>query len=240
MSPIENFVDASFLGYFATFSVGIIFGAGLLSGVLKTRLKVRTNYTRKLFHFIIFSFAGVSAIIGGFNAVLLYGGVAGIFVLTVLMFNGGNVLYEGIAREEDAPHRSVYILVPFIATATAGILGNLWFGSVAVVGYVVAGWGDAVGELIGVRFGKHAYRTLAILGMSGRSLEGSLAVLVVSLFAVLLTARLALDAGWALGLTVAVVVAVVVTFVEAVTPHGLDNLTTQLVATALASLLIRI
>ena len=240
MTSLERMFDPSFLTRFVPFSIVVIFGTGSFAGIVKMRLRVRTNYTRKLFHFVVFTFAGVSAVFGGVEAVFVYGGVAGIYVMVALLWNGGHAAYEGIAREEDAPHRSLYVLIPFLATAVAGILGNVWFGSAALAGYVVAGWGDAAGEPIGVSLGRHPYRVPALFGTSKRTVEGSFGVLLASFAAVEAIAALALAADWVTALPRSFLVALAVTLVEAVTPRGLDNLTTQLTATGLAAVLLRL
>jgi hypothetical protein len=44
------------------------------------------------------------------------------------------MLYEAMARETDAPHRTHYIIVPYFATLIGGLASNILFGPVAVVG----------------------------------------------------------------------------------------------------------
>lgn len=98
-------------------------------------------------------------------------------------------------------------------------------------GYLVTGLGDAIAEPVGTRFGKHPYRAPAIRGVRAvRSLEGSGAVLMVS--AVALTLCLAFSPQFALSgrsLFIVVLMAVASTVVEAVSPHGWDNLTLQVI-----------
>jgi len=129
-----------------------------ISGSLKINYKIKTNYTRKLFHILVFTFAGMVGFFFDFRAVMLYGGITGLIVIYAIYLGDGHILYEGMAREQDEPHRSFYIGVPFITTAIAGLFNNILFGQLALVGYLVAGWGDASGEPIGVRFGKHKYK----------------------------------------------------------------------------------
>lgn len=235
---IERLFDPSLALPFAAFGFAVAFGAGLLAGFVKLRFRVKTNYTRKLFHLLVFTFAGVAAFLGGLEAVLVYGGVATLYVLVAILLDGGNVLYEGVAREDDAPHRSLYILIPFLATAVGGLLGNVWFGPFAVVGYVVAGWGDAIGEPVGVRFGRHPYRVAGLFGAARRTVEGSIAILLVSFVAVHVAAVFALSLPWNAALVPSAATAAGVTIVEAVSPRGLDNSTIQLVSTAVAAFLL--
>ena len=41
-----------------------------------------------------------------FRADMLYGGITGLIVIYSIFIGEGHVFYEGIAREQDAPHRS--------------------------------------------------------------------------------------------------------------------------------------
>jgi phytol kinase len=134
--------------------------------------------------------------------------------------------------------RTLFILVPLVTTAIGGIAANLLFGAYAIVGYLVGGWGDAVGEPIGRAFGRHTYRVPSFGGVAAtRSLEGSAAVLVAGTAAatVALLARgasptAAIGAGLACGAAGAAV--------EAFSTHGADNLTVQVAAAGAAFLLL--
>lgn len=85
-------------------------------------------------------------------------------------------------------------------------------------------------------FGRHTYRVRSLSSVPAvRSLEGSAAVFVMSAVAVLLAAlmspHITLEAFWpAKVLAIAAASAVV----EAASPHGWDNLTMQIVPSALA------
>jgi phytol kinase len=125
-------------------------------------------------------------------------------------------------------------------TAAGGMISNILFGKLAVVGYVVTGWGDAVGEPVGTRWGNHRYRVPTLTGIKcHRSLKGSLAVLVASLagsFPVLYFGfYLPLNTAF----IVALIVAVISTLAEALTFHSLDNLTLQVAATGSALFLLK-
>ena len=66
----------------------------------------------------------------------------------------GNPRYEALAREQDA-YRTYYIVIPFFATMIGGIASNVFFGPIAAIGYLVGGLGDAAGEPVGTRWGRH-------------------------------------------------------------------------------------
>jgi len=195
-------------------------------------------YSRKTFHFAIFTMAGVLHLLGGLPAVMLFGGLVSGVVLYAVLRGGGFPFYEALARPADAPRRTLFILVPLVTTALGGLLANLLFGAWAIVGYLVGGWGDAVGEPVGAAVGRHRYRVPSLGGVRAvRSLEGSAAVLAAGALAAFagLLAR-GVDPLAAAGVGAACGVAGAL--VEAVSTHGTDNLTVQVAAAGVAFLLL--
>ncbi len=104
-------------------------------------------------------------------------------------------------------------------------------------GQDVEQFGDAVGEPVATRFGKHPYRVPAMRGVvCTRTLEGSAAVFVVSTLAALV-AVLTLHAASLTLLPVigiSIVIGIASALCEAISPHGWDNFTLQVVPAALA------
>jgi len=219
-------------------SAGYAAAAGWLAGRLRTRRGVRTAYTRKVFHFLIFTAAAGVHLLWGLPGVALFGGVTSLAVLYAVMRGAGFPFYEAMARPGDAPHRTLFILVPLATTALGGLTSNLLFGDLAFIGYLVAGWGDAVGEPVGARWGRHRYRVPSLAGVPAtRSLEGSAAVwLVGTLAAALGLAALGLPLATLIG--VALACGTAGALVEAFSSHGLDNFTVQVAAALLAWLLL--
>ena len=216
-------------------------GAGYLCGRWRIEGKLRANDTRKIFHFTIFTAAGILQAVWGTSAVNLLGGIVSLQIAWVLARGDGNVLFEGLARDEDRPHRGFYILLPFLATGAGGILSSWLFGRACIIGFLVTGWADAIAEPLGVRYGRHRYRvpTLRKGVSTQRSLEGSLGVLVASFAASLAGAKLAYPgASLATQAGTAALVALCATLVEAVSHHGADNFTVQVSASAVAWLLL--
>jgi phytol kinase len=201
------------------------------------RSGTRVAYTRKLFHIVVFTTAATVHVLADLPGTVVFGTViAGLVVLAVLR-GEGDPFYEALARESDRPHRSLFVLVPLTTTAVGGLGSALLAGPYAVVGYLAAGWGDAVGEPVGARWGRHPYRVPSLAGVPAtRTLEGSAAVLVVSTLAsVVGLASLGLgpSSWWVAGVCGAAAAGV-----EAVSNHGLDNLTVQLVPSLVAWLLL--
>lgn len=101
----------------------------------------------------------------------------------------------------------------------------------AVAGLLTMAWGDAAASIVGRRLGRHVYR----IGGAKKSLEGSLA-LVVATIPALLVAGLVQHGG---GLSPAWVpaLAVIAAFIEAPCARGLDNLILPVAVAALFALL---
>jgi len=212
----------------------------MFAGFLKTRWNWKTGYTRKVFHFLIFGTVAIVHWIGGTPDVCLFGGMTTLVIAHAIFRGPGYFMYEAMARENDEPRRTHYIVVPYFATLIGGLISNIFFPDTVVFGYLVAGLGDAIAEPVGTRFGKHKYRVPAIRGVrSVRSLEGSSAVLIVS--ALVLIACLAFSPQFVLSgrsMLIVILIAVISTLVEAVSPHGWDNTTMQVVPALLGTILL--
>lgn len=198
---------------------------------------VRVAYTRKIFHVVVFSAAALVHATWDLPGTVVFGVIVAGMVLAAVVRGDGDPFYEALARDKDRPHRALFVVMPLVTTAVGGLASAWITGPYAVVGYLAAGWGDAVGEPVGARFGRHPYRVPSLAGVTAeRTLEGSAAVLVVSgIGSTLALVSLgvgptALWAGPACGVAAAAV--------EAFSNHGLDNLTVQVVPSLLALFLL--
>jgi phytol kinase len=201
---------------------------------------LRTGYTRKIFHVLTFSTVVTIQMLWGLPAVCLFGAMASLVIGYAVVRGAGHPLYEALAREADAPHRTYYIIVPYFATLLGGVVSNLLFGPLSVIGYLVCGLGDAAGEPIGTRWGNHRY---AVPGpgkvASMRSLEGSVGVLIVSLIVLFLGAAINPQIHFTPRLFLALpAIAASCAVVEAASPHGWDNITMQIVPATMAFILL--
>lgn len=211
----------------------LVFGATAAWAVAHIRARgVRVAYTRKLFHFAIFTAAAAVHATWDLPGTVVFGAVIAGLVLAAVGGGEGNRFYEALARDSDRPHRTLFILVPLVTTAVGGLASALLVGPYAAVGYLAAGWGDAMGEPVGARWGRHPYRVPSLAGVPAtRTLEGSFAVFLMATAGS--TAALApLGAvPWWGGIACGVVAAAT----EAVSTHGLDNLTVQIVPSLFAA-----
>lgn len=213
-----------------------------LSSWMKREKNIRTPYTRKTFHFIIFSFAGVLQYYYGLKAVAMLGIVVTLIVLITVAFFDKSGFYRALARETDAPHQKKFILFPLFATAIGGVLSNVFFPATAYIGYFVGGWGDATGEPVGTLWGRHKYSVPTLFGVRAtRSIEGSTGVMIVSFiiaFVCLINYHAPLS--FSNAFISALICGIGVALIEAVSSHGLDNLTIQVCGAGLLQLMITI
>lgn len=209
--------------------------AAAFAGWLRIGRGVRTPYTRKVFHFLILSAATLIHLTWDLPGTVVYGSTVALMVLVAVWRGDGFAFYEALARPTDAPRRTLFILVPLLTTALGGVLANLLFPVWAFVGYAAVAWGDAIGEPVGTRWGRHRYSVPSIGGVSAtRSMEGSAAVLLASAAACAVALGFAGVDGWT-ALRAAAVVGLVTAMVEAVSHHGMDNLTIQVAAAGAAA-----
>jgi len=205
---------------------------------LKTQMHMRTGYTRKLFHVLIFISAVFVHAFGGFWAVCVFGSMVSLVVGYAVVQGRGNRFYEALARRHDGPNRTYYVVIPYFATLIGGMASNLFFGPLAVMGYLVGGLGDAAGEPVGVRWGKHPYTITSSGAKFTKTYEGSLAVLAASVIALLIGVAISPQLHFDLrSLIVLPVIAIICTLVEAFSPRGWDNVPMQFVPTVLAAIL---
>ena len=203
------------------------------AGYLKMTMGLHTGYTRKTFHALIFISAVVAQAFGGFVAVCVFGVAVSLVVGLAVLRGPNDRLYEALAREQDRPARTYYIVIPYFATLIGGLTSNILFGPLAVVGYLVGGLGDAAGEPAGTRWGRHRYRGAARV----KTFEGSMAVLTASVAALLIAVAITPELHFGLRSMITLpLIAVVCTLVEAFSPRGWDNVPMQVVPTLLVFL----
>lgn len=122
------------------------------------------------------------------------------------------------AMEEEAGENRGTVLFPLAFVVLILLLWNQPGGRAALgAGILVLAWGDAAAALIGRRWGRHRYRA----GSGWRSLEGSSAMLLVSILAIVVMGRI-MGAAYSPFLVLAAASAA--TLLEAASRWGADNL----------------
>jgi phytol kinase len=215
----------------------LLFITGMLAfgtGWLKVERHFSTADTRKVFHVAIFTIAAGFQLTLGLPAVILFGVLIVVTVFYAVYRGEGFAFYDALARSRESESRKMLVLIPLISTGLGGVISNSLFFGWAHVGYLACGWGDAAGETIGKRFGRHQYRVrLPFALRADRSIEGSVGVFVVatvSVMAGLMFGGLQFDQV----IWVAPLVGVVTAIAEAVSGGATDNFSIQVAATGTA------
>ena len=221
--------------------LGVFWAGGNLWLVGQLRSQWPVAWTRKLFHLVIFSSAAFLQLFADLAAVMVFGVAVGIVVSFAVYRNGGAAAYEALARPADGPWRGALVLLAFTATALGGLASNTLFGSASVAGYLVCGLGDAAGEPVGHRWGKHRFRVPFSARGVWKSLEGTAAVALVSWLALLVAVPLLAPRPQ----TITVVpllglMAIGCAAVEALSPRGSDNFTVQVAGSGLFQLAVSV
>lgn len=103
------------------------------------------------------------------------------------------------------------------------------------IGMSIMAWGDGLAAIVGQKWGKHQYRVWGVT----KSWEGSLTMAVVSYSAVFFVLLAIVGSIWQI-YAIALVVAIIATFLEAFSKLGIDNLTVPLASAALAFYCVRL
>jgi len=203
-----------------------------ISGWLKKKFSLATGLSRKIFHFITFISVSIIQYSLGLPILCLYGASCGLVLLLVVVHKN-NILYDAIAREKDIPYQTSFIIIPYLSTLLGGVTSNILFPPFAIYGYLVAGIGDAFGEIFGTLFGKHTYTPLSFLRIKKqKTYEGSLAVFLGSFFALFFTQCFVNNFSWYFLIT-SLCIAFVSTLIEALSPPATDNFFMQVFPSAL-------
>ena len=232
---IEEFTPEILSTVAKGFALGTVM---LLSGVLVRYLNIRVNYTRKLNHFALFflpvfidkqfnaetftdfTYLAISAVVSTLALSVYYEPIRKAIPPFQLMF-------EGIDRPEDRPHTLIWIWTQFAAGFVV-LLPMIWlFGqwgleSLVLIPILINIIGDGLAEPVGVRFGKHEYKTRALFTNKTyvRTLEGSACVLITGFIAVAMHAEFFTEIQFVLAM---LFVPIIMTLTEAYSPHTWDT-----------------
>lgn len=214
-----------FIAFFALFLLGIKF-------LLKDRIK--DFVWRKLMHLIAF-FSIIPLTLYQNNYLVSLIVCAMLLVLEVCSL----LIFERFAwfkklLVEKYPYEVLISLTLFYLSVGVSIylgwgLYNLLYIPLCAV--IVTGLGDASGALIGIPFGKHKVQGKLIDGT--KSIEGSIAILLVSFIVTFILLIILNIYPWYYALLVGLSLGVASTIVELFTKFNLDNITITLVNTGL-------
>jgi phytol kinase len=211
-----------------------------LAGYLKVNRGLSIGYTRKLNHTFTLLLAAVWFLPLPLDVARTNFRIAGtilMFLLLIVCYAHTHpllqLMFSGYARDKDKPHQAFHVWFSFGIGLLALLLVDALFNDrlILATAALLLGVGDALGEPIGMRFGKHRYRVGAVLCAQGsiRTLEGTSAVVLGSFLTAIVCLQLfsvGTSSLWIV--SSAGILALVVAGIEAVTPHGLDNFTIPL------------
>lgn len=182
--------------------------------VISRKVSLPAEFSRKMAHI----FAGVSAaflpLVMPFAHII---GLASLF-LVVMLISRKIKLFQSIHEIGRSSYGELFFPLAIALTALLFPRNNIY-----MYGILVMALGDGLAGLLGARFGKAKYR----LGRAHKSYLGSGTFLIVSLLIGLLFSQQYGMVG----------IAILLTFVEAVSVKGLDNLLLPIIAALLLSLL---
>lgn len=202
-------------------SILFVFVIIFCSEFLKSKMKWSNEATRKFIHvgvshWWVFAMFFISEIQYALIPPILF------IVLNYISYKK-NVFTSMERRENKSDLGTVYfpisLLILIILTWNGGVLGGD-FKYIGAIGILIMGYGDGFAAVVGKKCGSNKYKVYE----STKSLEGSITMFVLSFtvtFIVLMLVR-----GYSFKvLAVSLIIAVLATLIEAVTPWGLDNIT---------------
>lgn len=216
--------------------IATLFVSGYLLGLLALHKGVKVNYTRKIFHFLLFFLPVYLATLFPFDGVLITTFLSGFIYLLCISLMIKPIrdrspflatVFASFDRPEDRPLTLLWIFTQLLVTY-AVLLGVLkWLGTYDKINLIaitvfVAAIGDGLAEPVGVRFGKHKYTVYALFTDKKytRSIEGSLCVLVSGVVGVVLVHQQLTVIQLMLAL---LIIPVAMTLAEALSPHTWDG-----------------
>jgi len=214
----------------------ILFLTAWLLGLWVLRGGIRVNYTRKILHFTLFlvplALASALPFEGSFFTVVASGLVfTASLVLCSRPFRSRSsflaTAFAAFDRPEDRPYTLLWLITQVLTTYVVLVLMLLWLGryektALIFITVLVNGIGDGLAEPVGVRFGRHTYRTRALFTdrVYTRSLEGSACVLASGFLAVFLLRGQLEGVQFPLALAI---IPLAMTLAEAWSPHTWDG-----------------
>ena len=215
--------------------VVVFFATSFALGKWMVRRGVKVNYTRKIFHFVFFFFPVFLAATLPFETSKFLTLVSGCILLACVGLmvqpireksNFLSTAFLSIDRPEDRPYTLLWVSTQFIATYLVLVVMVAWLerydkSILIFITFLIAGIGDGLAEPVGVRFGKHAYKTHALFTRKKftRTVEGSLCVFFSGILAIVLMTEYLTTPQLILAL---LIIPIAMTLAEALSPHTWD------------------
>lgn len=213
--------------------VSYAYATGLLviAEVLRRKIGIPAEITRKFVHI------GAGMWVFGILSLFDHWQIGIIPFATFIVVNFIIYRYRLAAALHDDCNSPGTIYFAAVITLLFGLLwrpqGTVDHVPIAVAGVMALTWGDALAALVGRRYGQHTYR----VGHSIRSLEGSITLFVVACVVIWGALQFLPASSFAptaapfsatqIGIAT-ILGALAATLIEAVSPHGTDNLSIPL------------
>jgi phytol kinase len=207
------------------------------TGGLLVRYKgIRTNYTRKINHFVLFFLPTIFESQFNYESTLTTAVLSFVFgIISLVIYikpvrdrvEFVKVAFSSFDRPEDRPHTLLWLSTQITATYLVIIpliiyLYSAGKMSLLAIPVIINGVGDGLAEPVGIRFGKHTYSAYALFSRKKyvRSIEGSACIFITSIIT-----TLALHPYFSVNqLCIAlIVIPIVMTLAEAIAPHTWDS-----------------
>ncbi len=206
------------------------------TGSLVFHKNVKVNYTRKINHFAMFFIPMI------LDKIIPYGKSIELFILGCVLTICTLIIYIqpvrsrvhitrrmflSFDRPEDRPYTlkwlSTQIIAGYVVITPAIVLFiKTGYSGLILIPVLINGIGDGLAEPVGIRFGKHKYKTKALFSKREyeRSLEGSSCVFIASIAILFLfqSSFSNVEFIWAL-----IVLPFTMTIAEAFSPHTWDT-----------------
>jgi dolichol kinase len=226
------------LSFFTNLSVQIfsLWLLQYLTGNLVFYKDVKVGYTRKINHFGLFflplyldTLIPYESSVEGFI-------LKSIVVIFCLLIYSAPLrsrvpivarMFLSFDRPEDRPHTLLWLSTQIAAGYLILVPAVLFFEYIGIAGLVlipilITGIGDGLAEPVGIRFGKHKYKTHALFSKTKyeRSIEGSMCVFITSIVTIMIFQSSFTTAEFIIAL---LTVPVIMTLTEAWSPHTWDT-----------------
>lgn len=235
--------------YFTISFIVILSGTfiiGNIANYLANNKQWKSSSTRKFNHFgisfisiISFSFVPLenTTITAVFTSI-------GILLIYIISANSKNPYLSSIInsniRERDIPNGKFFVFLPLITGQIALYFCLIMINPILVkIAFCSMGFGDGLAEPIGTKYGKHQYKVKDYFWNKEniKSIEGSSAVFLISLFSCFLFTYLYFNKSLIINISISLTYSSFITFIEAISPRGLDNFLIILMGSLFLSLI---
>lgn len=212
------------------------FTIAYLNGRLVRDFGVKVNYTRKVNHFLMFFLPVFLNHIFAYEHTLVSIIIGmSMMVCSLVIFIEPvrsririvRTAFLSFDRPEDRPYTLLWLSTQITATALVMIATLIYLESINMITLIyipiiINGIGDGLAEPVGIRFGRHPYKTKALFTKTRfvRTLEGSACVFAASVLSILLFKDMFSPVQFMAAL---VCIPIIMTLAEAVSPHTWDS-----------------